>query len=626
MGAVRALCALALLAGVFAARSDAFYVTPGFLSPTAFHDNDTVPLMVNKLTSDKTMLTYAYADAAIFCAPAGGFKRQLLNLGEVLRGDRIANSDYQLRMNADESCRVLCTKPLSKSDAEFAWWLIKEDYRLEWLIDNLPSATAYTAQQGTKKKQYEPGFKLGTWKDEKAYIHNHVNLKLYYAAKGPGATAEKYIVGFEVYPKSVAIADGNCPAKVNDPNLPMQQVTKDPASITYTYSVYWLEEKEVNWGNRWDLYLMSSDPQIHWYSIINSMIILLFLTAMVAIIMLRTLNKDIAMYNEEDLKEEQEDTTGWKLVHGDVFRPPRLGGLLSIVVGSGVQFALMILVTGFFAVFGILNPSYRGGLISFALFLFVFMGAFAGYFSSRLYKAFKGTAWKRNAVLTATVVPGSLFAIMFLLNFFVWAQEASNAIPLGTMVVMFLMWLGISLPLVYAGAYYGQKKQVIEHPVRTNQIPRQIPEQVWYLQPGPAILISGLMPFAVAFIELFFLLKSAWSDQYYYLFGFLGLVASILVITVIEIDIVIIYFTLCAENYHWWWRSFMIGGASAVYIFLYALFYYVTRLEISDPVSGMVYFVQALVGCLIYFVSLATIGFLATYLFLIKIYGSIKID
>jgi transmembrane 9 superfamily protein 2/4 len=111
-------------------------------------------------------------------------------------------------MNLDEPCRVLCTKQLSKSDAEFANWLIKEDYRLEWLIDNLPSATAYTAQQGTKKKQYEPGFKLGVWKDEKAYVHNHVNLKLYYAVKPPAAGAppsaagpEKYIVGFEVYPK-----------------------------------------------------------------------------------------------------------------------------------------------------------------------------------------------------------------------------------------------------------------------------------------------------------------------------------------------------------------------------------------------------------------------------------------
>lgn len=159
----------------------------------------------------------------------------------------------------DEPCRVLCTKQLSKSDAEFAIWLIKEDYRLEWLIDNLPSATAYTAQEGTKKKQYEPGFKLGTWKDEKAYIHNHVNLKLYYAVKNPstnappGTPVEKYIVGFEVYPKSVSITDGKCPGKVNDPNLAMMQVVNDATSITYTYSVYWLEEKEVNWGNRWVL-------------------------------------------------------------------------------------------------------------------------------------------------------------------------------------------------------------------------------------------------------------------------------------------------------------------------------------------------------------------------------------
>lgn len=50
-----------------------------------------------------------------------------------------------------------------------------------------------------------------------------------------------------------------------------------------------------------------------------------------------------------------------------------------------------------------------------------------------------------------------------------------------------------------------------------------------------------------------------------------------------------------------------------------SIFYYVTRLEISDRVSGMVYFVQSLIGCLVYFVSLATIGFLATYLFLLKV-------
>jgi transmembrane 9 superfamily protein 2/4 len=37
---------------------------------------------------------------------------------------------------------------------------------------------------------------------------------------------------------------------------------------------------------------------IQWFSILNSLIIVLFLSAMVAMIMLRTLHKDIARYNQ----------------------------------------------------------------------------------------------------------------------------------------------------------------------------------------------------------------------------------------------------------------------------------------------------------------------------------------
>ena len=62
------------------------------------------------------------------------------------------------------------------------------------------------------------------------------------------------------------------------------------------------QEKEVAWGARWDRFLVNSDPNIHWYSIVNSLIILIFLSAMVAVIMLRTLHNDISLYNEEDNK------------------------------------------------------------------------------------------------------------------------------------------------------------------------------------------------------------------------------------------------------------------------------------------------------------------------------------
>jgi transmembrane 9 superfamily protein 2/4 len=70
---------------------------------------------------------------------------------------------------------------------------------------------------------------------------------------------------------------------------------------------------------------MTSDDlphQIHWFSIVNSLMIVLFLTGMVAMIMMRTLHRDLDRYRQAESQEDVEEETGWKLVHGDVFRPP----------------------------------------------------------------------------------------------------------------------------------------------------------------------------------------------------------------------------------------------------------------------------------------------------------------
>ena len=68
-------------------------------------------------------------------------------------------------------------------------------------------------------------------------------------------------------------------------------------------------------------------------------------TGMVAMILLRTLHKDIARYNQIDSGEDAQEEFGWKLVHGDVFRPPRKGMLLSVLLGSGTQLFCMAGIT-----------------------------------------------------------------------------------------------------------------------------------------------------------------------------------------------------------------------------------------------------------------------------------------
>ena len=50
-------------------------------------------------------------------------------------------------------------------------------------------------------------------------------------------------------------------------------------------------------------------------------------------------------------------------------------------------------------------------------------------------------------------------------------------------------------------------------------MPRQIPDQAWWMHPLLTILVGGVLPFGAMFAELFFILQSLWLDQYYYVFG-----------------------------------------------------------------------------------------------------------
>ncbi|EWC45793.1 hypothetical protein DRE_05130 [Drechslerella stenobrocha 248] len=648
----------------------AFYI-PGW-SERSYADGDRIPLQFNKITSDATELPYSYSELPFICKPKHGARNVGLNLGEVLRGDRIVESDYELSMGRTESCKYLCDVEISRDELLEAQRLIRHNYVVEWIVDNLPGATSFKSFD-KQRKYYAAGFKLGNFGDDHIYIHNHVTLILRYR-RSSKAPDRKVVLGFEVYPKSIDGPQGQCPASISESNqspleltLPVVQSESDNTKseldpnaklrITYTYSIYWEEENTIEWSNRWDLYFVHQDQSsnIHVLAIINSLIISFLLSGMVGVVLLRTLNRDIQSYNAKASGEEGkrlkrlspagasmndsgpadgddddllEDTTGWKLVHGDVFRPPVFGGLLAPLVGSGVQLLATMCTLLIFSLIGILNPSYRGGFVSFGLFLFVFAGVFSGYFSSRVYKAFGGENWVKNAALTSLLVPGSIFLTVFVLNLFVWAQASSSAIPFFTLVALVCMWLLISVPLVLFGSWLGFKRPAYDQPTKTTQIPRQIPQQPWYLKLAPSILLGGIVPFAVIFIELLFVFKSIWQDKsgYYYMYGFLALITVILLVTIMEITVVVTYFQLCAENHHWWWHSFRVGASSAVYVFLYSIWYYFAKLHIHGFVDSLLFFSYSLLGSAVYGVLGGTVGFLAAYMFVRRIYGAVKAD
>eukprot|EP00268_Persea_americana_P016646 TRINITY_DN1788_c0_g1_i4.p1 TRINITY_DN1788_c0_g1~~TRINITY_DN1788_c0_g1_i4.p1 ORF type:complete len:640 (+),score=91.65 TRINITY_DN1788_c0_g1_i4:162-2081(+) len=614
-----------------------FYL-PG-VAPEDFEKGDLLKVKVNKLTSTKTQLPYSYYSLP-YCSPEK-IVDNAENLGEVLRGDRIENSPFVFKMREPQMCTIACRITLDAKQAKDFKEKIEDEYRVNMILDNLPLVVPMKRQELESATIYQQGFHVGLKgrytgsKDERHFIHNHLSFLVKFHKDE--LTDSARIVGFEVKPFSIKheyegkwndktrLTTCDPHAKRTVVNSDSPQEVGDNKEIIFTYDVDF-EKSEVKWASRWDTYLLMTDDQIHWFSIVNSLMIVLFLSGMVAMIMLRTLYRDISKYNQLETQEEAQEETGWKLVHGDVFRPPTNSDLLCVYVGTGVQFFGMILVTMMFAVLGFLSPSNRGGLMTAMLLLWAFMGLFAGYSSARLYKMFKGTEWKKVTVKTAFMFPAVVFAIFFVLNALIWGEKSSGAVPFGTMFALVFLWFGISVPLVFVGSFVGFKKQAIEDPVKTNKIPRQIPEQAWYMNPIFSVLIGGILPFGAVFIELFFILTSIWLNQFYYIFGFLFIVFLILIVTCAEITIVLCYFQLCSEDYLWWWRSYLTSGSSALYLFLYATFYFFTKLEITKPVSGVLYFGYMLIVSYAFFVLTGTIGFYACFWFTRLIYSSVKID
>ena len=112
---------------------------------------------------------------------------------------------------------------------------------------------------------------------------------------------------------------------------------------------------------------------------------------------------------DDDLSSDEEsleDITGWKLLHGDVFRTPAYAGLLAPLVGSGMQLVFMATGLLILSCLGILNPSFRGGFVSVGMGLFVFAGIFSGYFSGRVYKTFNGMNWRKNTLMVSWIKQG----------------------------------------------------------------------------------------------------------------------------------------------------------------------------------------------------------------------------
>ncbi|XP_057298342.1 transmembrane 9 superfamily member 2-like isoform X2 [Hydractinia symbiolongicarpus] len=611
---------------------------------------------VNKLNSVENLIPYEYSSFD-FCANIGSDPSPVENLGQVVFGDRIHPSPYKFEFGLDKECVAVCKKVYKKDDAysmkqlEFLKKGISANYQHHWIIDNMPVTWCYDVAD-SEHKFCAPEFPIGCYVTKQGqpanacvlsnkyteadtyYVFNHIDIIIEYTNGEDDKWNNSRLLSAEVVPRSIDHKEHN--GYVDCTTYETKSLKGDVdanVDIHYTYSVKFVLSQYKKWHSRWDYILKPlNHTRVHWFSIMNYLILLLFLSGMIAMIMLRPLNRDICRYHLLlNSKEETQDEFGWKLV----FRPPKAGMFLSVCVGLGAQIGVVFFVTVVIACFGLLSPANRGALATCVLVLFPCLASVGGYVSGRIYKVVGGENWKSNAILTSFLFQGLIFGIFFILNLILWIKQSSAAIPFSTLLLLLALWLGVSVPLTFIGSYFGCKKPATEVPkielsekhceqelevsAATNQKPKIISLRSIFTKPVSCFIIGGVLQFGCVFIELYFIMNSLWNHQIYYTFGFLLLVYIILVIICSETTILLCYFHLCNDDYKWWWRSFFSSGFTGVYVFIYSIHYFVTRMTITGVASTVLYFGYSFIMALLFSLFTGSVGFLACFYFVHKL-------
>uniref|UniRef100_A0A7S0N4S3 Transmembrane 9 superfamily member n=1 Tax=Cryptomonas curvata TaxID=233186 RepID=A0A7S0N4S3_9CRYP len=566
-----------------------------FGSGIIYQRGDVVPLFANKVGPFANPSEQYEYYTLPFCAPKDE-ERKNQHLGEVLAGDRMMKTLFSLPFLVPFEGKKLCSYSLKPSDIEAFQRAIDEEYYFEFIYDDLP----IWGFIGEKEVQRKNGEERTNY-----YLFTH------------------YIFSVTHNGKKVLEASWE-----HDPDsrLDITDATSD-TPVQFRYTSKWIKSDLE--GRHLIPTVAPQHLEIRWFSIFNSIVTVLLLTGFLFTILMRVLKNDFLRYarseDEEQVTEAEE--SGWKLIHGDVFRYPNNKEVFCAILGNGAQLLCLCIGLLFLACLGVYSHYNRGAMFVAALLIFALTSGVNGYVTGSMYAKLEGGNWVWSLLLSYFLFLGPFFLMGTFLNFVAVAYNSSTALPFGTVIVILLILTLVSFPLNVIGGISGRNFSTpLDAPCRTTKIPREIPPVPWHRQGPCQVIMAGFLPFSAIYIELYYVFASVWGHQLYSLYGILMLVFLILIIVTSFITIALTYFQVAIEDHHWWWRSIFSGGCTGIFIFGYCIYYFKFKAKMSGFMQTSFFFGYMGMVCYGAWLMLGTVGFFSSLQFVKYIYRSIKCD
>ncbi|KAA8532395.1 hypothetical protein F0562_032436 [Nyssa sinensis] len=342
---------------------------------------DPVPLYANKVGPfQNPSETYSYFDLP-YCSPVH-VKKKKETLGEVLNGDRLISAPYKLDFLLEKESEVVCRKKLTKEEVSQFRTAVAKDYYFQMYYDDLPlwCFIGRVDRHGIAEQT-----------DYKYLLFTHVHFEIFYNT------------------------DRVIQINARTPQYVVNLTEEKEMDVDFMYTVTW-RKTNTPFEKRMEMYSQSSllphHLETHWFSVINSCATVLILIVCLVTFYMRVLRKDILEYTHDKELAYSQEETGWKNIHGDVFRYPKHKSLFAAALGSGTQLFILTISILILGVFGVFYPYNRGALLTAMVVIYTMTSGIAGYSAVSFYCQLEGTNWDAFFVGLCSLRSASLILLL----------------------------------------------------------------------------------------------------------------------------------------------------------------------------------------------------------------------
>ena len=556
-----------------------------------YDDGERIVVWASKIGSINSPSSSFLYHSLPFCSPRLE-RGKPLSLGQAADGNRFVATQYDIAFKADAPSTVLCSRRLSAEDRSAFRSAVRQDYYFLLDVDSLPVWGFVGRQEGVTSE-----------------LWTHYTFEMEWNTNR--------VISASVVPSK--------PVSLEDQGLDV---------IDFTYDVVWKETK-VTFGKRMERYrnqeFLEQHKEIHWYSILNSFVTVVLLSAVLGSILVRILRKDLARYSllSDEEAFEEEESSGWKLVHGDVFRFPPGKSLLCALLGTGLQVLVLAFVVFALALAGAFYPTNRSALLSILVFGFALTAGTAGYTSASYMKQLSSEdrRWIGNLLLTVACFCLPLACVFAVCNSTAIWYESTSALPASSVLGLLALFFLVSLPLTIVGGIIGKNAaQPFAQPCRTRKYKREVPPAPWYRSSLVLMLTSAFLPFTAIYTELYYVFSSMWSLKVYTVFSVLFVVFVILLLVTSLVSCQATYVLLNAEDPRWWWQSWANGAAVGIYIYAYSVWFWYMKSGLSGSLQAVFYYGYSAIVAYAVALMLGYVSFRSSLAFVRVIFARVKVE